>query len=47
MISDVITGKIDVRDIKIPDYEYVEEETDAENTLDNEETNEEADDNEL
>lgn len=27
LISDAVTGKIDVRGIKIPDYEYVEEET--------------------
>ena len=27
LISDAVTGKIDVRSIKIPDYEYVEEET--------------------
>ncbi len=27
LISDAVTGKIDVRNIKIPDYEYVEEET--------------------
>lgn len=25
VISDVVTGKIDVRDIEIPDYEYIEE----------------------
>lgn len=25
LISDVVTGKIDVRDIKVPDFEYVEE----------------------
>jgi Restriction endonuclease S subunits len=29
LISDVITGKIDVRDIEIPDYEYVADETDT------------------
>lgn len=27
LISDVVTGKIDVRDVKIPDYDYVEEDT--------------------
>ena len=26
LISDVVTGRIDVRDIEIPDYEYIEEE---------------------
>ena len=26
LISDTVTGKIDVRDIEIPDYEYMEEE---------------------
>lgn len=29
LIYDVVTGKIDVRDIQIPDYEYVEEETET------------------
>ncbi len=28
LISDVVTGKIDVRSVEIPDYEYVEEESD-------------------
>lgn len=28
LISDVVTGQIDVRDIQIPDYEYVEEKVD-------------------
>lgn len=27
LISDVVTGQIDVRDIKVPDFEYVNEET--------------------
>lgn len=31
LISDVVTGKIDVRGLKIPDYEYAEEEADEEN----------------
>ena len=26
LISDVVTGKMDVRDIVIPEYDYVEEE---------------------
>jgi len=30
LISDVVTGQIDVRGIEIPDYEYVEEESDEE-----------------
>ncbi len=29
LISDVVTGKIDVRDVKISDYEYVEEDADT------------------
>lgn len=29
LISDVVTGKIDVRGIEIPEYEFVEEETDC------------------
>ena len=29
IISDTVTGKIDVRDIEIPEYEFVEEETDS------------------
>lgn len=29
LISDVVTGKIDVRDVKIPEYEFVAEETEA------------------
>ena len=27
LISDVVTGQIDVRDIDVPDFEYVNEET--------------------
>lgn len=30
LISDVVTGKIDVRGIEIPEYEFVEEELDTE-----------------
>lgn len=30
LISDVVTGKIDVRDIDIPEYEFVEEDSDGE-----------------
>ena len=29
MISDVVVGKIDVRDIEIPEYEVVEEDVDS------------------
>jgi type I restriction enzyme S subunit len=28
LISDVVTGQIDVRDVKVPDFEYIEEEFD-------------------
>lgn len=28
-ISDIVTGKIDVRGIEIPEYEFVEEEADS------------------
>ena len=31
LISDVVTGKIDVRDIEVPDFEYVEETGDSSN----------------
>ena len=41
LISDVITGKIDVRDVVIPDYEYVDEEVDFDDEGGNEETEEE------
>ena len=42
IISDAVTGKIDVRDIEIPDYEYVADETDADSDeeADMEETDE-------
>lgn len=29
LVSDVVIGKIDVRDVKIPEYEFVAEETEA------------------
>lgn len=41
LIADVVTGKIDVRNIQIPDYEYVDEEPD---TVDNDEEPEEQED---
>ena len=31
LISDTVTGKIDVRSIEIPEYEFVDEDTDADN----------------
>lgn len=34
LISDVVTGKIDVRGIEIPDYEYVADETDTDSNED-------------
>ena len=43
MIFDAIIGKIAVHRIKIPDYEYIEEETDEENTSKDEKINKEAD----
>ena len=44
LISDVVTGKIDVRDVVIPDYEYVDEEIDTAETDDSEENTEEQED---
>lgn len=41
LISDVVTGKIDVRDVKIPDYEYVEEDADTNAVEDSESETEE------
>ena len=41
LISDVVTGKIDVRDVVIPDFEYVDEEIDTAETDDSEENTEE------
>lgn len=31
IIADTVTGKIDVRGIEIPKYEFVDEDTDADN----------------
>lgn len=39
--SDIVTGKIDVRGIDIPEYEFVDEDTDADNEDDGEEEIEE------
>ena len=44
LISDVVTGKIDVCDVVIPDYEYVDEEVDTAETDDSEENIEEQED---
>lgn len=41
LISDTVTGKIDVRSIEIPEYEFVDEYTDADNEDDGEEETEE------
>lgn len=41
LISKTVTGKIDVRSILVPDFEYVEEETDSEEDDEQEETNDE------
>lgn len=41
LISDTVTGKIDVRGIEIPEYEFVDEDTDAENEDGGEEDTEE------
>ena len=40
LISDAVTGKIDVRGIEIPEYEFVAEDTNADNEDDEEETEE-------
>ena len=34
LITDVVTGKIDVRDVEIPEYEFVDEEADADSDSD-------------
>ena len=44
LISDVVTGKIDVRDIEVPKYEFVDEDTDTENEDDSEEETDEQED---
>lgn len=40
LISDVVTGKIDVRDVKIPSFDMVEEDLDEEKFENNDETDE-------
>lgn len=44
LVSNVVTGKNDVRDVVIPDYEYVDEEVDTAETDDSEENIEEQED---
>ena len=44
LISDTVTGKIDVRGIEIPEYEFVDEDADADNEDDGEEDTEEQED---
>ena len=41
LVADVVTGKIDVRGIEIPEYEFVDEDTNADNEDDDEEETEE------
>ena len=43
LIADVVTGKVDVRRVEIPDYEYVDEEADSETDDDSEEAEEQED----
>lgn len=44
LISDTVTGKIDVRGIEIPEYEFVDEDTDTDSEDDGEEDTEEQED---
>ena len=44
LISDTVTGKIDVRGIEIPEYEFVDEDADTENEDGGEEETEEQED---
>lgn len=44
LISDVVTGKIDIRNFEIPEYEFVDEEEDSETDNDSEKTEEEQED---
>lgn len=41
LVADTVTGKIDVRSIEIPEYEFVDEDADADNEDDGEEDTEE------
>ena len=44
LISDVVTGKIDVRGIEIPEYEYTAEDADIDSEMEAEEFDEKAGD---
>ena len=44
LVADVVTGKLDVRNIEIPEYEYVADSSDGEESEDNEEVTELAQD---
>jgi type I restriction enzyme S subunit len=45
LVADVVIGKIDIRDIIIPEYEFVDEEPDGDaDDTDSEEENEEQED---
>ena len=44
LVADTVTGKIDVRGIEIPEYEFVDEDTDTENEDDSEEKTDEQED---
>ena len=44
IIADTVTGKIDVRGIEIPEYEFVDEDTDTGNEDGSEEETEEQED---
>ena len=43
LIADVVTGKVDVRNEVIPDYEFVDEEADSEDDGEGEEIEEQED----
>lgn len=43
LVADIVTGKIDVRGIDVPEYEYVEETIDDNNEDCEEETEEQED----
>ena len=44
LVADTVTGKIDVRGIEIPEYEFVDEDTDTGNEDGSEEETEEQED---
>ena len=43
LISDVVTGRVDIRNAEIPDFEYVDEEADSEEEGESEDTEEQED----